>query len=102
MVKTKILKITIFILLVIYALSTAKAESFDPEAISQVSKAIAEWKLMDENKSEKEIEKMVYVSSSLSGMAERGNISGIIQGLAAFDADFMNMPEIGKWELSSV
>lgn len=102
MIKTKILKITIFILLVDYALSTAKAESFDPEAISQVSKAIAEWKLMDGNKSEKD-EKKVYVSSSLRGVVERDNTFGIIQGLAAFDTDdtdFMNVPEIGKWELS--
>lgn len=41
--------IAYFVILIFVAVfSTAKAESFDPEAISQVSKGIAEWKLMNE------------------------------------------------------
>jgi len=101
MVKTKILKITIFILLVIYALSTAKAESFDPEAISQVSKAIAAWKLMNEGKCEKQDEQMIYVSSSLGGMIEMGDGKGVVQGLAAFNNNYEISSQTRQGELDA-
>lgn len=67
--------------------SAIKAESFDPEAISQVSKAIAEWKLMNESKVE---EPPVYVSSSLAATVQKGDREGIgvVTGLAAFDSSY--------------
>lgn len=89
----KKIKITIayfVILTFVVVFSTAKAESFDADAISQVSKGIAEWKLMNEDKSETYVEQTVYVSSSLKGIVEMGESEGItvVQGLAAFDSDY--------------
>ncbi len=84
--------------------SVLKAQSFDPEAISQVSKRIAEWKLINKDKGKTQFEQTVYVSSSLSGIVERGiskRIS-VIGGLAAFnsDYDYWINSEIRQWELN--
>ena len=64
-----------------------RAETFDPEAISRVSKAIAEWKLMNENKAE---EPPVYVSSSLRPIVQKDSSDrvGVVIGLSAFDDNY--------------
>lgn len=97
---------TYFVILTfVVVFSSAKAESFDPEAISQVSKGIAEWKLINEDKTETQMEQTVYVSSSLSGMVERveRDDSGwirVVSGLAAFDNDYQIESQIRQWELN--
>lgn len=90
------------ILIFLAAFPAANAESFDSEAISQVSKGIAEWKLMNEDNSKTQVEQTVYVSSSLSGMVEKGEPQGIgmISGLAAFDNDYWIESQITQWELN--
>ncbi|MBI4707974.1 MAG: tetratricopeptide repeat protein [Candidatus Omnitrophica bacterium] len=101
-IKTTIAYFAILIFIAVF--SVAKAESFDPEAISQVSKGIAEWKLMNEDKEQTQPEQTVYVSSSLSGMVERGSGEGIgvVTGLAAFDNDdHWIRSEIRNWELNT-
>lgn len=101
----KKMKITIayFVILSFVAvISVTKAEAFDPEAISQVSKGIAEWKLMNEGKSETQLEPKVYVSSSLSGMVERGNNGkvGVIKGLSGL-IEMNQLPDPILWNDAS-
>lgn len=100
----KMRKITAYFMIFTFfaVFSVAKAESFDPEAISQVSKRIAEWKLMNKDKDEKQVEPAVYVSSSLSGVIEKGGSEGVgvIEGLAAFDNDYWIKSQIRQWELN--
>ena len=73
-------------LVIVFAVLTTKAQDFDPEAISQVSKAIAEQKLMSDGETE---EREVYVSSSLRSKVELGTGQGInaVIGLSAFGED---------------
>lgn len=89
--------LSIFTLIVF--LSVTKAESFDAEAISQVSKMIAEWNLMNEDKSETQVEPQVYISSSLRGMTEKGSGEGVrvLSGLSSL-IDMKYVP----WELRDV
>lgn len=53
----------------VFILSVANVDAIDPEAALQVSKGIAKWKLLTEDKSDTQVEPPVYVSSSLSGLA---------------------------------
>jgi hypothetical protein len=101
MSKAKTLIIYLFGLSLFAAISATKAESFDPEAISQVSKGIAEWKLMNEDKGEAQVEQIVYVSSSLSGMVERGGGEriGVIKGLSAY-IEQNQLPDPILWEMA--
>lgn len=101
MMKVKTIIIHLAILVFIFILSTTKGESFDSEAISQVSKGIAEWKLMNKDKNKSQVEQIVYVSSSLSGMTERGSGkgTGVVIGLSAFDDDYEFKSQIKQWEL---
>jgi len=81
-----------------------KAECFDSESISQVSKGITEWKLMNEDTSETKVEQKIYVPSSLGEIGEGGNGEevGVVKGLAAFDNnDYWNSSEIKNWELNA-
>ena len=75
---------------------STKAEGFDSEAISQVNKGIAEWKLMNGDKSDTRIEQTVYVSSSLNGIVERDGYGGIrgVKGLTAFGDDYGTHPPL--------
>jgi len=75
------------IVAIVFAPLAIKAQDFDPEAISQVSKAIAEHKLMSDSEAE---ERQVYVSSSLSPKVEKGTGQGIstVIGLSAFGEDY--------------
>jgi hypothetical protein len=74
------------IVAIAFAALAIKAQDFDPEAISQVSKAIAEQKLMSDGETE---EREVYVSSSLRSKVELGTGQGInaVIGLSAFGED---------------
>lgn len=76
-------------LIVVFA---SNVESFDPEAISQVSKGIAEWKLINEDTSETQVEPKVYVSSSLSEKVKNSSrqVIGVVAGLSAFSSDYWN------------
>lgn len=104
MKKKKITTACFVVLTFVVVFSIARAENIDSKAISQVSKEIAEWKLMNEGKNETQTEQIVYVSSSLSGMVEKGvgkEITGV-QGLAAFDNnDYWIRSEIKNWELNT-
>lgn len=75
------------IVAIAFAARAIEAQDFDPEAISQVSKAIAEQKLMSDSQAE---ERQVYVSSSLSPKVDSGTGQGIntVVGLSAFGEDF--------------
>lgn len=102
----KIQTITVYFVTLTFVavFSGTKAESFDPEAISQVSKGIAEWKLMNEDSEQTQSEQTVYVSSSLSGTVERGSGGGVgvVKGLAAFDNnDYWIRSELRNWELNA-
>jgi len=68
----------------IFILSVTKVDAFDPEAVLQVSERIAEWKLLNKDKTETEGALPVYVSSALSGMVEKGIDAkvGVVIGLA--------------------
>ena len=101
--KIKLLAAYLMILLLVLLPSTMKAQNFDPEDISQVSKGIAEWKLLNENKSETQVEETIYVSSSLSGMVEKGSGEGVsvVGGLVAFDNGYWINSEIRQWELNN-
>lgn len=101
MKKMKIAIAYFVILSFVAVISVTKAEAFDPEAISQVSKGIAEWKLMNQDKSETQLEQKVYVSSSLSGMVERGSGKGVVQGLAAFNNNHEISSQTRQWELDA-
>ena len=75
----KKLKIGLIILSLICCFNT-KVKCFDPQAVSQVSKAIAQWKLMKQDKHEAE---PIYISSSLSQIVKNKDnkilpISGLI------------------------
>lgn len=74
----------------LFGISATKVIAIDPEAALQVSKGIAEWKLMTSDKTEADAKPTTFVSSSLSGMVEKGGDKnvGIISGLAAFDNDY--------------
>lgn len=78
-----------------------KADDFNSEAVSQVSKAIAEWKLLNKDKSETS-EHRVYVSSSLSQMTEgvESDGLGVVSGLAAFNNDQGIESQIRQYELN--
>jgi len=105
MKKMKTITAYLMIFALVFVFSVTKAESFDSEAISQVSKGIAEWKLMNEDKSKTQIEQTVYVSRSLGGIAERGDGEGIgiVSGLVAFDNNnyWIESEIIRNWELSN-
>jgi len=85
----------------LFALSARKAESFDPEAVFQVSKAIAEGKLMNKDNSETQVNPPLYVSSALSKFVERGKGVAIVKGLAAFGSDYWIESQIKQWELNN-
>ena len=97
----KVMIITILFTYV-FILFVANVDAFDPEAALQVSKGIAEWKLMNKDKNETQVEPTVYVSSSLGGMVEKGDSKGIgvVSGLTAFDNDYWIESQIRKWELN--
>lgn len=94
----------IFVILSIVAVfSISRADGFDPDALSQTSKAIAEWTLMNEDKVGTQIEPRVYVSSSLRGMVGEGDSEGIgmVIGLSAFDDDkYINTSKIDTQSLN--
>lgn len=71
----------------LYICLSAQAESFDLEAVSQVSRAIAEGKLMNEEREKNK--QAVYVSNSLCGMVKEGHgkYTGGVLGLSAFGDD---------------
>ena len=95
--------ITYFVILAFAVfIPITKAESFDSEAISQLSKGIADWKTMNDDKRETQAEPLVYVSSSLSGVVEKngGEGIGVIKGLASFGDDNYFKSEIRNWELN--
>jgi hypothetical protein len=87
MKKAKTITISLLSFTIFFVLSSTRAESFDAEAISQISEGIAEWNLINEIKNKTQMEEKVYVSSSLGGKVTRGNGQGIgvIIGLTAFD-----------------
>lgn len=97
----KVMIITILFTYV-FILFVANVDAFDPEAALQVSKGIAEWRLMNKDKNETQVEPTVYVSSSLGGMVEKGDSKGIgvVSGLTAFDNDYWIESQIRKWELN--
>lgn len=99
--KVKTIAVYLVSLTFLFALSAAKAESFDPEVVSQVSKAIAEWKLMNIDNSETQVNPPVYVSSALSKFVERGEGVAIVKGLAAFGSDYRIESQIRQWELNT-
>jgi hypothetical protein len=74
-----------FCVLIIISVSVASARSYDPEAISQISKAIAEGKLMAKEKGDH----IDYVSSSLDDIVKEGHGKrvGGVRGLSAFGDD---------------
>ena len=76
------------IIIAIFIISVTNAESFDPEVISQLSKNIAESKLMNEYKSEANNEKVVYVSSSLENKRVQGGgeYIEVIDGINALNS----------------
>jgi len=71
------------------AAPATKAGDFDPEAISQISKGISEWKLLHGEKDESEVERTVYVSSSLGGRTapDAAGRPAVVRGLRAFSQD---------------
>jgi len=83
--------IAYFAILIFITAFSVNAESFDSDAISQVSQGIAEWKLLNENKGETQIEKTVYVSSSLSKFVEIGSDQQVaaVAGLSALDMKYV-------------
>ncbi|HLB75029.1 MAG TPA: hypothetical protein VJJ98_13500 [Sedimentisphaerales bacterium] len=93
-----------------FARSLIEAEDFDPEVISQVSKRITEWKLMNNNKSATQTEPTIYVSSSLSEMVEKTGRKrvGLINGLTAFDGkpydfiEYINKPTHSWYPVDSM
>lgn len=89
MTKGKMTILHLVALTIVFVFFTKKADSFDPEAISQVSKGIAEWKLMNQDNKETQNGPQVYVSSSSSKMANKEGYKGIgtTQGLSAFNND---------------
>jgi len=93
MSKLKIYCASVVILFPAFAI---KAQDFDPEAISEVSKAIAEWKLMNDSEAE---EPPVYVSSSLAPVVEKAGSEGIgvVHGLAAFGDSYWLDWEMKQW-----
>lgn len=105
-VTTTIAYLLIRTLLAVFSMT--EAQSFDPQAISQVSRAIAEWKLMSDQVEETQYEQAVYVTSSLSGIVEKAEPQGIrvISGLAAFDNDYWSdywvESQIRQWELNRI
>lgn len=75
-------RVYLAVLAIVFTPVATKAQDFDPEAVSQVSKAIAEWKLMNDSEAE---EPPVYVSSSLGGRVKRGlGEVEVIGGVRAF------------------
>ena len=103
----KVIIITILLnLTFVFSIFVKKVNAFEPEAALQVSKGISEWKLMNKDKNEARVGPTVYVSSSLSGMVEKGSSEGVglVNGLSAYiyqeqipdpilrqDADLLNM-----------
>jgi hypothetical protein len=73
MKKEKVMKkgIKITIVTFVFTLFALKVNAFDPEVTLQVSKGIAKWKLLNENKNE--VETHVYVSSALRGIIKQDN-----------------------------
>lgn len=91
------------IIIAIFIISVTNAENFDPEVISQLSKNIAERKLMSAGESEIQGEQMIYVSSSLKGMVEQGRDEkmGFINGLVAFGDNYEIRSQTRQWELDA-
>jgi len=82
--KSKDLKLCLLSLVLVNALLTTKVEGFDSKAISQVSKAIAECKLMGEDEGETKAEPQIYMSNALRGKLEKGVAGEVTNGLSAF------------------
>jgi hypothetical protein len=87
MKKTTIILVGFTLVSLTGAVLTATGQGMDPEAISQVSKGIAEWKLM--RSAEKMLQKAptVFASSSLAGVIADIGLKGstLVFGLTAFD-----------------
>ena len=90
-------RVYLAVLAIVFTPVATKAQDFDPEAISQVSKAIAEWKLMNDSEAE---EQEVYVSNSLAGVVEEagGEGVGVVHGLAAFGDSYWLDWEMRQWQ----
>ncbi|HUT03713.1 MAG TPA: hypothetical protein VM163_07475 [bacterium] len=65
----------------IFVASLAGGVGFDREAVSQTSKGIAEWRLMNEEDAE---QPPVFVSSSLASRVKPGSRSVVVSGLSGF------------------
>jgi len=80
----------------------ASATDLDSEAISQLSKGIAEWQLLNANQGDALGERHVCVSSSLGGAARKSPSSiSIVHGLVAFNDTWFYESEIRDWELQT-
>jgi hypothetical protein len=82
-------KETVVLALILVAVTgflTQQAEGMDPEALSRVSQAIAEWNLVGKGRIEDKSQPLVHVSSALSPAAARSGGSGtaVVSGLSAF------------------
>ena len=96
----KVMIIIAILFAYVFVLFVVNLAAFDPEAALQVSERIAEWRLMNKNKGETQVEPTVYVSSSLSRMVEKENSKGVgvVSGLMAFDNNYWIESQIRNWE----
>jgi hypothetical protein len=76
-------------------------QEFDPEAVSQVSRGIAQWKLTQEHKGESQSQPPAHLSTPLKGIGrDNRNLHAAI-GLAAFGDDYWPRSEIQDWKFSN-
>ncbi len=79
-----------------------QADAVDPEAIAKASQALTEWKLLHEEEAKEEA--AVYVSSSLSGVAEAqgGGGVGVVSGLSALNDDQDRLGPVGVFQKKGI